>query len=87
MALEALPDLTERVYPGWSGLGLRHPRAGLIASIFGRDEDVAVYIERGAFLPDPDGLFEGAGPAQTHPHDYLPSRAGIAHPEATGRLP
>ncbi len=60
-ALAALPDLTERVYPGWQGLGLRHPTAGLIATIFARDADVVVYLERGATLPDADGLLEGDG--------------------------
>lgn len=60
-ALTALPDLAERVYPGWQGLGLRHPVAGLVATIFARDVDVAVYLERGASLPDPDGSLEGSG--------------------------
>jgi hypothetical protein len=46
---------------GWDGLGLRHPRAGLLATIFPRDTDVAVYLERGASLPDPYGLLEGHG--------------------------
>ncbi|HCT78514.1 MAG TPA: hypothetical protein DGG94_07945 [Micromonosporaceae bacterium] len=59
-ALAALPDLTERFYPGWQGLGLKHPAAGLIATIFAREADVVVYLERGASLPDPDGLLEGA---------------------------
>jgi hypothetical protein len=60
-ALTSLPDLAERVYPGWQGLGLRHPKAGLIATIFARDTDVAVYLDRGASLPDPDDILEGAG--------------------------
>ncbi len=60
-ALAALPDLSERVYPGWQGLGLRHPTAGLVATIFAREADVVVYLERGASLPDPDGLLHGAG--------------------------
>src|SRR5688572_8790468 len=33
-ALTALPDLAERLYPGWHGRGLRHPVAGLVATIF-----------------------------------------------------
>jgi hypothetical protein len=58
-ALAALPDLTERYYPGWQGLGLRHPRAGLVATLFARDDEVVVYFERGASLPDPLGLLGG----------------------------
>jgi hypothetical protein len=60
-ALSALPDLTERYYPGWQGLGLRHRSAGLVATMFAREADVVVYLERGASLPDPDGLLQGAG--------------------------
>jgi hypothetical protein len=59
-ALSALPDLTERVYPGWEALGLRHPAAGLVATLFAREAAVVVYLERGASLPDPHGLLEGA---------------------------
>jgi hypothetical protein len=32
-ALKAIPDLTERFYPGWEGLGLRHPKAGLLGTV------------------------------------------------------
>lgn len=60
-ALTAMPDLTERYYAGWQGLGLRHPRGGLIATIFPRDGDVIVYFERGASLPDPHGMLRGEG--------------------------
>jgi hypothetical protein len=58
-ARAALPDLTERYYPGWQGLGLKHPRAGLVATLIARDDDVVVYLERGASLPDPLGLLGG----------------------------
>jgi hypothetical protein len=60
-ALAALPDLTERVLPGWRALGLRHPVAGHVAAIFPRAADVAVYLEHGAALPDPHGLLTGTG--------------------------
>jgi hypothetical protein len=56
-----MPDLVERFYPGWQGLGWRHPDGGLLATLFARDEDVIVYFERGVELPDPYGLLGGAG--------------------------
>ena len=49
----------DRYYPGWQGLGLKHPRAGLVATLFARNDDVVVYLERGASLPDPLGLLGG----------------------------
>ncbi len=60
-ALAALPDLTERVLPGWRALALRHPAAGHVAAIFPRATEVVVYLEHGAALPDPHGLLTGAG--------------------------
>ena len=59
-AHEAMPDLTERFYPHWEGLGLKHPTGGLLGTLFARDADVVVYLERGAALPDPHGLLTGA---------------------------
>lgn len=59
-ARAAMPDLTERFYPHWEGLGLKHPSGGLLATIFARDDDVVAYFERGAALPDPHGLLTGA---------------------------
>jgi hypothetical protein len=58
--LEALPDITERFYPGWQGLGLRDPVAGLVGTVFPHDGEVVVYLEHGAALPDPHGLLGGA---------------------------
>jgi hypothetical protein len=60
-ALRGMPDLVERFYPGWQGLGWRQPDGGLLGTLFARDEDVGVYLERGAELPDPFGLLGGAG--------------------------
>jgi hypothetical protein len=60
-ALAGLPDLAERVLPGWRALGLRHPRGGHLAAIFPRAHDAVVYLEHGAALPDPHGLLTGAG--------------------------
>lgn len=59
--LGAHPDLRERVYRGWHGLGFHHPVRGYVAAIFPRDDEVTVGFEHGADLPDPHGLLEGAG--------------------------
>jgi hypothetical protein len=58
--LDAFPDVTERYYPGWQGLGFKHPLAGLLGTLFAREDDVVVYLERGAELPDPFGMLGGA---------------------------
>jgi hypothetical protein len=54
-----MPDLTERFYPHWEGLGLKHPAGRLLGTLFARDEDVVVYFERGATMPDPHGVLGG----------------------------
>ncbi|MER7280591.1 DUF1801 domain-containing protein [Dactylosporangium sp. NPDC000244] len=59
--LSARPELTERVYRGWNGLGFHHPSRGYIAAVFPRADSVAVGFEHGADLPDPHGLLEGTG--------------------------
>jgi hypothetical protein len=57
----AHPDLRERVYPGWHGLGFHHPRAGYLCALFPRDGGVNVGFEHGADLPDPHGRLLGEG--------------------------
>ncbi|MER7006648.1 DUF1801 domain-containing protein [Dactylosporangium sp. NPDC000555] len=59
--LTARPELTERVYRGWHGLGFHHPERGYIAAVFPRADSVSVGFEHGADLPDPHGLLEGTG--------------------------
>jgi predicted metal-dependent HD superfamily phosphohydrolase len=61
VVLEAEPDLTERVYRGWDGVGFRHPDAGYVCAIYPRGEAIHLLFEHGARLPDPDHLFEGQG--------------------------
>jgi hypothetical protein len=58
---ETIPEATERAYPGWHGIGYRHPEAGFFAAIFPRADDVKLGFEHGADLPDPDGLLTGEG--------------------------
>jgi hypothetical protein len=57
--LEAHPDLGERVYRGWRGLGFHHPPTGYLAAIFPQVDDVLVGFNRGGDLPDPHGRLLG----------------------------
>jgi hypothetical protein len=58
---EADPDLTERLYRGWRGIGFRHPEAGYVCAIYPRSEWVVLLFEHGASLPDPEGVLQGDG--------------------------
>jgi hypothetical protein len=57
--LRAHPDLRERVYPGWRGLGFHHPSTGYLAALFPQADDVLVGFNRGGDLPDPHGRLLG----------------------------
>jgi hypothetical protein len=59
--LAADPDLIERVYRGWRGIGFRHPDAGYICAIYPRSDWVVLHFEHGASMPDPDGILIGEG--------------------------
>jgi hypothetical protein len=59
--LAAEPDLSERVYRGWDGIGFRHPEAGYICAIYPRESEVRLLFEHGTLLDDPEGLLEGEG--------------------------
>jgi hypothetical protein len=61
VVLAAEPDLSERVYLGWDGIGYRHPEGGYVCAIYPRDEEVRLLFEHGVRLEDPDGLLEGQG--------------------------
>lgn len=58
---KAHPELTEKIYVGWHGLGFRHPDKGYVAAVFPREHDAQVGFEHGADLPDPYGLLQGGG--------------------------
>lgn len=59
--LRAQPQLTERVRHGWHSINYRDPVAGLVCAIFPTADRVRLVFERGAELPDVDGLLTGAG--------------------------
>jgi len=57
------PDLTERVYLGWDGIGFRHRDGGYVCAIYPREQEqeVRLLFEHGVRLDDPEGLLKGAG--------------------------
>jgi hypothetical protein len=59
--LAADPDLTERIYRGWRGVGFRHPDAGYVCGLFPRHGRVELLFEYGTSLADPDEVLTGAG--------------------------
>ena len=59
--LDAHPQLVERVRPGWHSLNYADPAAGFVCAVFPFAERVQLVFERGAQLPDPDGLLGGRG--------------------------
>jgi len=56
-----MPDATERVYPGWHGIGFHHPTAGYVCALFPGVDHVRVGFEHGHLLPDPAGAFDSGG--------------------------
>jgi hypothetical protein len=57
----AMPDATERIYPGWHGIGFHHPTAGYVCGLFPGIDNVRVGFEHGHLLSDPHGLFDSGG--------------------------
>ena len=55
------PDLTEKVYRGWQGVGFRHPDAGYVVAVYPRSEWVVLLFEHGVSMPDPEGVLMGDG--------------------------
>jgi hypothetical protein len=81
VVLAAEPDLSERVYKGWDGIGFRHPDAGYICAIYPRGAEVRVLFEHGVRLDDPEGLLQGEGTQTRHlavraPEDRLAETLG-----------
>ena len=56
-----IPDVEERIYLGWRGVGFHDPVAGYICALFPREADVRIGFERGHLLHDPQHRLEGDG--------------------------
>ena len=63
---EAVPEATEKAYPGWHGIGYRHPIAGYFAGIFPLEDSVRLLFEHGVLLPDPEHVLAGDGSQTRH---------------------
>lgn len=63
---DAVRDAVEVVYPGWHGLGYRHPEAGYFCAVFPRVADVRLSFEHGTLLADPHRLLRGSGRQVRH---------------------
>lgn len=74
----ARPELTERVYDGWHGLGFHHPARGYVAAIFPGAASVSVGFEHGADMPDPHGLLQGTGKRLRYLH-FTPDMSAPTH--------
>ena len=48
-----VPEASEKAYPGWHGIGYRHPVAGYLGGIFPQHGHVRLLFEFGVLLPDP----------------------------------
>jgi len=77
VVLGAHPDLRERVYLGWRGLGFHHPPTGYLAALFPQPQDVLVGFNRGGDLPDPHDRLLGSRRRvrylRFHPDGELPA--------------
>lgn len=70
---ETVPDVSERAYPGWRGIGYRDAQSGYFCGIFPQPECVRLLFEHGAALADAEGLFTG-GRTQVRWIDLHPGR-------------
>lgn len=73
--LDAAPELTEKAYAGWHGIGYTHPQAGYVCAIFLHEHNVKLGFEHGASLYDPDGLLK-PGASQGKQVRYLEFHTG-----------
>lgn len=58
---DTAPELREKAYRGWHGIGFQHPTAGYVCGIFPQEATVRLLFEHGNQLADPDGVFTGGG--------------------------
>ena len=74
-----LPQVDERAYDGWHGIGYHDRQSGYLAGIFPQPDCVKLYFELGAVLPDPHHVLTGNGAQVRHvscwPDVPVPERA------------
>jgi hypothetical protein len=70
LIIDTVPEMTERAYPGWHGIGYRHPRAGYVCGVFPQATTVRLLFEHGHELSDPEGILTGGG-SQTRTVDVV----------------
>ena len=58
---KTVPKAIKKAYPGWHGIGYRHPEYGYFCGIFPQEESVRLLFEYGALISDPDCLLKGKG--------------------------
>ena len=58
---KTVPDAIEKAYPGWHGIGYRHPDLGYFCGVFPQEKSVRLLFEYGDLIPDPDCLLKGSG--------------------------
>jgi len=85
----AIPDVIERVRPGWRSIGFRDAHAGNVCALFLYPDRVDFYFDHGAALVarglDPAGLLIGSEAARHVRH--VPLEPGAPVPVAAlGRL-
>jgi hypothetical protein len=68
LVLDSVPDQVERVYPGWKniGYGTSDKRTDQLCYIAPLKDSVNLGFNRGAELPDPEGLLTGSGKSLRH---------------------
>jgi len=73
-----LPNAERRVYPGWQGVGFRHPDAGYVCGVFPNESLVKLYFEHGVLLDDPYKHLRGCGSQcrylELHPGQLIPKK-------------
>jgi hypothetical protein len=74
-----LPQVDERAYDGWHGIGYHDRQSGYLAGIFPQPDCVKLFFELGAVLPDPHHVLTGNGEQVRHvscwPDVPVPERA------------
>ena len=78
LLMECVGEFAESAYPGWHGIGFRHPVAGYVCGIFPHAHHVRLLFEHGMHFDDAHGLLEG-GESHTRHIDLTP---GAVIPEA-----